>query len=99
MDYKMFANRLQQWPQLHFTATELQQREITCEIYATAAEHQTMSQLFICRVSDEKNAQELIRQYRSWLHKFNLGRSRRDNSRPPRSVSVNVPGAISAALK
>ena len=95
----MFAKRLQQWPQLHFTAIELQQREMACEIYATAAEHQTMSQLFICRASDETNAQELIKQYRSWLHKFNLGRSRRESPRPARSVSVNVPGAISAALK
>ena len=46
MDFARFKTRLQQWEHLHFTSVELQQRDGRFEIYATAAEHQTLSQLF-----------------------------------------------------
>ncbi|PPS58378.1 hypothetical protein CRX72_15830 [Pantoea sp. BRM17] len=65
---------------LHFTSVELQQRDGRFEIYATAAEHQTLSQLFICNVSNESAAQEEIKQLQSWLQKIKSGRSKRLNA-------------------
>jgi len=99
MDFKMFEARLQQWQHLHFTAIELNQRDGKYEIYATAAEHQTLSQLFICRASDETHAQEQIKQFRSWLHKLNLGRTKRKLQQFNRTASVNFHAAKSVALK
>ncbi|WP_065649529.1 hypothetical protein [Pantoea eucrina] len=92
MDFARFKTRLQQWEHLHFTSVELQQRDGRYEIYATAAEHQTLSQLFICNVSNESAAQEEIKQLQSWLQKIKSGRSKRLNARPARQVTVNVPG-------
>lgn len=92
MDFARFKTRLQQWEHLHFTSVELQQRDGRFEIYATTAEHQTLSQLFICNASNESAAQEEIKQLQSWLQKIKSGRSKRLNARPVRQVTVNVPG-------
>ncbi|QDY41717.1 hypothetical protein D8B20_07345 [Candidatus Pantoea soli] len=90
MDFKTFEARLHQWEHLHFTAIALQQRDGKLEIYATAAEHQTLSQLYLCRAQDENGAGEQVKQFRSWLHKLNLGRTRRKMNRSARHVAVNA---------
>jgi len=92
MDFARFKHRLQQWEHLHFTGVELQERDGKLEIYATAAEHQTLSQLFICSVSDHSAAQNQIALLRSWLQKLKVGQRRRLKARPARQVTVNVPG-------
>ncbi len=92
MDFKKFESRLHLWQHLHFTAIELQYRDNKCEIYATATNHQTLSQLYLCSVSDKSAADQQLQQYRTWLHKVNLGRTKRVLAKPARSISVNVPG-------
>ena len=92
MDFKKFETRLHLWHHLHFTAIELQYRDNKCEIYATATNHQTLSQLYLGSVTDKHAADEQLQQYRTWLHKVNLGRNKRLMAQVTRPVSVNLPG-------
>lgn len=94
MDYKTLEERLQLWQHLHFTDFEYQYREDKWEIYATASNHQTLSKLFICRAVSAEQAYLLLKQYRAWLVKINLGRNQRLRGKIQRNVSVKVPGAL-----
>lgn len=77
MEFKRFEAILYLWKDLHFTGIELQQRDNKSEIYATGTNHHTLSQLYICNVSSESSPQAQLKQFRAWLHKINIGRTKR----------------------
>ncbi|MBA0038064.1 hypothetical protein HS962_17835 [Pantoea sp. BIGb0393] len=77
MDFKKFEAILHLWKDLHFTEIMLQQRDNKSEIYATGTNNHTQSQLYICSVADDISPQAQLKQLRTWLHRINLGRSKR----------------------
>jgi hypothetical protein len=77
MNFQQFEALFHLWDNLHFTGIELQYRDNKSEIYATGTNHHTQSQLYICTVSGDTSTRVHLKQFRSWLHKINVGRAKR----------------------
>jgi hypothetical protein len=77
MDFKKFEDTLQLWGNLHFTGIELQQRDNKSEIYATGTNNHTQSQLYICTLSTDVASHVQLKQFRTWLHRINIGKAKR----------------------
>ncbi|MCE0490702.1 hypothetical protein LU196_11655 [Pantoea sp. Mb-10] len=99
MEFTKFEARLNLWQHLKFSAIEIHPRSDKFELYATANNHQTLSQLFICCVNSAEDAGVLRKQFQSWLLKCNISRHRRTAAKITRNVSVNVPGQPTITLR
>ncbi|HBZ16972.1 MAG TPA: hypothetical protein DEO73_14570 [Pantoea sp.] len=76
MDFKKFEAILHLRKEMHFTGIELQHRENKSEFYALGMNNHTQSQLYICTLSNESSSQAQLKQFRTWLHRFNIDRAK-----------------------
>ncbi|MCQ8229958.1 MULTISPECIES: hypothetical protein [Pantoea] len=71
MNYSNFSAKVSFWPNMHFTAIEIQQCGDLYEIYATDISRLAKSKLFVGRTHDQHLADSYAKQFEEWLPKVN----------------------------
>jgi len=71
MNYSNFSAKVSFWPNMHFTAIEIEQCGEHFEIYATDISRLAKSKLFVGRTHDKNLADSYANQFQEWLPKVN----------------------------